>query len=220
MRRGQSPVGPVTAQASRPGAADTVQLVELLVQPLRNAGRPARIRRAGRGADHRSVDNLRAGVGRTVQPGNFLAVGNVVRGGLHGVPVVVGTLETVGLRDPGVVARLLFEVGQDLDDPTDVRAPPGVIARCRERGADGRAAAAVLVGHVGEPVVTADRVLVGVVVQSEPQLLEVVAAGVAAGSFAGRLHRWEQQTDKRADDGDHDQEFDEREARGHSPAVG
>jgi hypothetical protein len=47
-------------------------------------------------------------------------------------------------------------------------------------------------------------------VQSEPQLLEVITAGVAPGRLTGSLHRREQQTDERADDGDHDQEFDER----------
>ena len=50
-----------------------------------------------------------------------------------------------------------------------------------------------------------------VIVSCDPQLLEVVPAGALAGGLTGRLHRGQEQTDERADDGDHDQEFDKRE---------
>ena len=45
----------------------------------------------------------------------------------------------------------------------------------------------------------------------ERQLLDVVLAGAPPSRFAGRLHRRQEQADERADDGDHNQKFDERE---------
>ena len=47
-------------------------------------------------------------------------------------------------------------------------------------------------------------------VQGQADLLQVVLAGGAAGGFAGGLHRRQQQRDQHADDGDHDQQFNER----------
>ena len=49
-------------------------------------------------------------------------------------------------------------------------------------------------------------------VQREPDLTHVVLTTIAAGGFAGRLDGRQQQRDKHPDDGDHDQEFDQRES--------
>jgi hypothetical protein len=49
-----------------------------------------------------------------------------------------------------------------------------------------------------------------VIVQGNPNLLEVVAACASPGSFAGGLHGRQQQADKHADDGDDNQKFDKR----------
>ena len=69
---------------------------------------------------------------------------------------------------------------------------------------------AVLIPHV-----TARRIdLAGllVITDAEAQLLEIVGTAHPSPSLAGRLHCRQQQADERADDGDHDQQFDEREA--------
>ena len=52
-----------------------------------------------------------------------------------------------------------------------------------------------------------------VVVHRQANLLEIVGARHAAGSFPRRLHRRQQQPHKDADDGNHDEQFYEREAR-------
>jgi hypothetical protein len=43
-------------------------------------------------------------------------------------------------------------------------------------------------------------------------LLQVVGALGAAGRFAGRLHGGQKQRHEDADDGDHDQQFDQRKS--------
>jgi hypothetical protein len=50
-----------------------------------------------------------------------------------------------------------------------------------------------------------------VCVQSQTELLEIIRASRPSGGFARTLHRREQQPDQDRDDGDHDQEFDQRE---------
>jgi hypothetical protein len=50
---------------------------------------------------------------------------------------------------------------------------------------------------------------VGVVVHRQSDLLEMVAALGAAGRLPRLLHRRQQQRDEDADDGDHDQQFDQ-----------
>lgn len=50
-----------------------------------------------------------------------------------------------------------------------------------------------------------------VVVNSQTDLPEMVAAAHAAGRFTGRLHRWKQKCNKHPDDGNDHQEFHERE---------
>jgi hypothetical protein len=60
--------------------------------------------------------------------------------------------------------------------------------------------------RVGESLVH-----IGIIVQTEPDLLEVIAAAHPPSGFAGRLHRGQQQTNHHADNGDHDQQLDERE---------
>jgi hypothetical protein len=47
-------------------------------------------------------------------------------------------------------------------------------------------------------------------------LAEIVAAGSAPACLAGSLHGWQEEPDERADDRDHDEHFDEREARARS----
>jgi hypothetical protein len=54
------------------------------------------------------------------------------------------------------------------------------------------------------------------VLNGEPELLEVVDARVAAGGFAGGLHGGQQQRDQGADDGDDHQQLNECEAAGRS----
>jgi hypothetical protein len=49
-----------------------------------------------------------------------------------------------------------------------------------------------------------------IVVQRHAELLEVVLAARAAGRFAGGLNRRQQQANQNANDGDHDQQFDQR----------
>jgi hypothetical protein len=48
----------------------------------------------------------------------------------------------------------------------------------------------------------------------EHHLPHLIGALRATGGFAGRLHRWQQETDERGDDRDHDEEFNERETEG------
>ena len=50
-----------------------------------------------------------------------------------------------------------------------------------------------------------------VIVQRQTKLLKVVLAARAAGGFAGRLHGRQQQRDKNADDGDHNEQLNKRE---------
>ena len=45
----------------------------------------------------------------------------------------------------------------------------------------------------------------------EPHLLEMIAALHLPCCLACALHRWQEERHQNADDGDHDQEFDERE---------
>jgi len=45
------------------------------------------------------------------------------------------------------------------------------------------------------------------------KVLERVLAGCHSGRFTGRLHGRQQQADQRADDGNHHEQFDEREPR-------
>ena len=52
-----------------------------------------------------------------------------------------------------------------------------------------------------------------VVVERQPDLLQVVGAVQAAGGFAGRLHRRQQQPDQNADDRDDHEQFDQRECK-------
>ena len=51
-----------------------------------------------------------------------------------------------------------------------------------------------------------------VVVQGRTKLLQVVVALGPPRRFAGRLDRGQQQRDQDADDGDHDQQFNQRKA--------
>jgi hypothetical protein len=55
------------------------------------------------------------------------------------------------------------------------------------------------------------------VVDRDPVLLEVVGATAPPGRLARGLHRREEQTDERADDGDHHQQFDEGETAANAP---
>ena len=57
-----------------------------------------------------------------------------------------------------------------------------------------------------------------VVVDGQPELLEVVLAGGPGGRLADLLHRGQQQPDEHGDDGDDDQQFDQRE-RGPGPGT-
>ena len=50
-----------------------------------------------------------------------------------------------------------------------------------------------------------------VVVQGQADLLQVVDALGAAGGLARRLHGGQEQADQDGDDGDHHQQFDQRE---------
>ena len=52
----------------------------------------------------------------------------------------------------------------------------------------------------------------GVTMQRGAELLERIGAAGAASSLAGGLHGGQQQGHEPADDGDHDEQFDEREA--------
>ncbi len=49
-----------------------------------------------------------------------------------------------------------------------------------------------------------------IIVHRQANLLEVVGALHAPRGFAGRLHSRQQERDEYADDGDHDQKFNER----------
>ena len=50
-----------------------------------------------------------------------------------------------------------------------------------------------------------------VIVERQRDLPEVIGATGPPGRLAGRLHRRQEQADERADDGDHHEEFDQRE---------
>jgi hypothetical protein len=50
------------------------------------------------------------------------------------------------------------------------------------------------------------------VAATKRQLLQVVDALSSAGGLACRLHSWQQQRHQDADNGDHDQQFDERKS--------
>ena len=83
--------------------------------------------------------------------------------------------------------------------------------RCRRGGAGGG-----VEGRRGVGITIARRrqSLAGVVevLHREAQLLHLVAAGTAVGSLTRRLDSWQKKTDERANDGNHDEQFDEREA--------
>ena len=49
-------------------------------------------------------------------------------------------------------------------------------------------------------------------VQRQPQLFEVVGATGAPRRRAGLLNRWEQHRHQQTNDGDHDEQFNERES--------
>jgi hypothetical protein len=51
-------------------------------------------------------------------------------------------------------------------------------------------------------------------VQRQPDLLQVVVAFGPPGCFASRLYGGQQQSDQDSDDGNHYQQFDERETAG------
>ena len=51
-----------------------------------------------------------------------------------------------------------------------------------------------------------------IVVQCEADLLQIISARNATSRFPGRLHSGKKETDENRDDGDHDQQFDQREA--------
>jgi hypothetical protein len=53
---------------------------------------------------------------------------------------------------------------------------------------------------------------IGIVEQRQGDLLEIVGTGCAAGGFASGLDCREQQRDQQANDRDHDEQLDEREA--------
>jgi hypothetical protein len=57
-------------------------------------------------------------------------------------------------------------------------------------------------------------------VQPQPDLLEIVAARRESGCLAGCLDGGKKQADERADDRDHHQKFDERESGPMGPAAG
>jgi hypothetical protein len=66
----------------------------------------------------------------------------------------------------------------------------------------------------GGTAVLASSSLIGGIVeeqQGRADLLEVIEAGGAAGAGPGALHRWQEQADERADDGNHHEKLDERE---------
>jgi hypothetical protein len=50
------------------------------------------------------------------------------------------------------------------------------------------------------------------ILEGEPELPEVVRATRSPGRLPARLHRWQQEPDEHRDDGDHSEQFDEREA--------
>ena len=58
-----------------------------------------------------------------------------------------------------------------------------------------------------------------VVLEAEAELLDVVGTLRAPGRLAGRLDGREQQADEHADDGDHHQQFHEREAAPHGRSA-
>ena len=62
-------------------------------------------------------------------------------------------------------------------------------------------------------VVTAAGVRVGIIVKCVSELLEIVQTAIPPSRLAGLLNRRQQQADKDADDGDHNEEFDEGERR-------
>ena len=92
-----------------------------------------------------------------------------------------------------VVEILLLEIRQQIDERRNVRE---VDIPCRKEIAHGR--------H--RPFCRL------VVCQREADLPQVVLARGSPGRFSGRLHRRQEQAHECADDGDHDQELDEREA--------
>jgi len=49
-------------------------------------------------------------------------------------------------------------------------------------------------------------------IDGKADLPEIMAAGISPGCLAHSLHGWQQQGNKHADDRDHDEQFDEREA--------
>jgi hypothetical protein len=99
------------------------------------------------------------------------------------------------VRDLKSIAFCRFEIRQQ---EHEVRGPIAVLGR---------------VVALGDLVDVAGKLLVRavVVVQRDPQLLEVVDAGAAAGRLARGLHRGEQQGDQNANDRNHDQQFDKGE---------
>jgi hypothetical protein len=58
------------------------------------------------------------------------------------------------------------------------------------------------------------RMRVVIVVHGDPEVFQVIAAGKAAGGFAGLLDGRQQQGEQHADQGDHDEELDQRETSG------
>ena len=171
-----------------------------------------------RPASRGPIDNEPSGVRRAIQriDANILRYGrcykapDIGQGAVH-------ALKIASRGDPLLIHGIFLEVWKYLHDPTDRVLPEHAADRNSTEIVS--ASAVVVVGDIGKPTVARAGVGGSVAVECEPQLLEVVTAGVATGGLTGSLHRRQEQPDERADDGDHDQEFDEREARGCSPMV-
>jgi hypothetical protein len=95
------------------------------------------------------------------------------------VPILLLIQETVGI--------LLFHVREQVHYRGDARR----VGEADGSGADRHTLPSVMV-----------------ILHGQPDLLEIVDALGAAGSFARRLHGREQQTNQHADDGDHYQKLD------------
>ena len=131
-----------------------------------------------------------------------------------------GTLRCpIDIRQP-VPDILAFHGRQDRGGPTDVPGVSGVVGGAVPSMSSTMRSAAPSVGRdpgviaaFNELDIAGEALLRGFVVdRRHAELLEVVHALGLAGGGAGRLDGGDQERDQRADDGDHDQEFDEREA--------
>ena len=174
---------------------------------------------SGNGCGGRIVDGngkRRAGIHHVIRdPGKPGALGQCPRprvgraledGGLDDAHAVVGGGVGAAVEIDLVVDHGLIQLRQQLSKRRKAVPIP------RGRAAVGGSRPVVGRRNVHDPSRRKHPERIGIVMQGESQLLQVVATLRPAGRFAGLLDRRQQQGNQHGDDGDHHQQFDQRKS--------